>query len=241
MPEMTAYDPFETRGVKCGDFGEAFSPSAAKWPSSNSLDVARKIAARGLRICSSQRKAVHMERFPVHTLDSAPEASKSALRDVHARFGLIPNLASAMATSPVLIQSFIGIFDKVHGGSFTEPEIQTVLLTDAVTNACAWAVALHSALALQAGLVPADVAAMRAGRSPSDSKLGALSTLARTLIEERGRLDDQDIESFLAAGFGKDLLLEAITIVAASTITNYTGNVTNPPLEAALQAQAWES
>ncbi|MGG6499351.1 UNVERIFIED_CONTAM: carboxymuconolactone decarboxylase family protein, partial [Bacteroidetes bacterium 56_B9] len=56
---------------------------------------------------------------------------------------------------------------------------------------------------------------------------------------KRGRLDDQDIERFLAAGFGKDLLLEVITIVAASTITNYTGNVTNPPLEAALRDHAW--
>jgi hypothetical protein len=77
-----------------------------------------------------------MERFPVCTLDSAPEASKSALRDVQTRFGMIPNLAGAMATSPVLIQSFIGVFDKVHSGSFTESQIQTVLLTDAVTNAC---------------------------------------------------------------------------------------------------------
>jgi alkylhydroperoxidase family enzyme len=182
-----------------------------------------------------------MERFPVLTLDSAPEASKSALRDVQARFGMIPNLAGAMATSPVLIQSFIGVFDKVHGGSFTEPQIQTVLLTDAVTNASAWAVALHTALGLQAGLDPADVEAMRAGRAPSDKKLGALSTLARTLIEKRGRLGDQDIERFLAAGFGKDLLLEVINIVAASTITNYTGSVTNPPLEAALQAHAWQA
>ena len=182
-----------------------------------------------------------MERFPVYTLDSSPEASKSALHDVQARFGMIPNLAGAMATSPVLIQSFVGIFDKVHGGNFTEPQIQTVLLTDAVTNACTWAVALHSALGLQAGLDPLDVEAMRAGRSPSDKKLGALSTLARTLIEKRGRLDEQDIERFLAAGFGKDLLLEAITIVAASTITNYTGSVTNPPLEAALQAHEWKS
>ena len=181
-----------------------------------------------------------MDRFPVYTLDSAPEASKSALRDAQTRFGMIPNLAGAMATSPVLIQSFIGIFDKVHGGNFTEPQIQTVLLTDAVTNACSWAVALHSALGLQAGLDPADVEAMRTGRSPSDKKLGALSTLARNLIEKRGRLDDQDIERFLAAGFGKDLLLEAITIVAASTITNYTGSVTNPPLETALQAHAWQ-
>ena len=180
-----------------------------------------------------------MDRFPVYTLDSAPEASKSALRDVQARFGMIPNLAGAMAVSPVLIQSFVGIFDKVHGGNFTEPQIQAVLLTDAVTNACSWAVALHSALGLQAGLDPADVKAMRAGRSPSDKKLGALSTLARTLIEKRGRLDDQDIERFLAVGFGKDLLLEVINIVAASTITNYTGSVTKPPLETALQAHAW--
>jgi hypothetical protein len=82
---------------------------------------------------------------------------------------------------------------------------------------------------------------MRAGRSPSDKKLGALSTLVRTLIEKRGRLDDQDIERFLAAGFGKDLLLEVSTIVAASTITNYTGNVTNPPLKAALQDHAGKS
>lgn len=182
-----------------------------------------------------------MQRFPIHTFDSAPEASKATLREVQARFGMVPNLAAAMATSPVLIEGFIGIFDKVHGGSFSEPEIQTVLLTDAVTNASSWAVALHSALGLQAGLDPADVEAMRAGRSPSDKKLGAFSTLARTLIEKRGRLDEQDIEGFLAAGFGKDLLLEVITIVAASTITNYTGSVTNPPLEEGLQAYAWRA
>ncbi|NEU98985.1 carboxymuconolactone decarboxylase family protein [Bradyrhizobium uaiense] len=182
-----------------------------------------------------------MARFPVHTLDSAPAASKSTLREVEARFGMIPNLAAAMATSPVLVQSFIGIFDKVHGGSFSEPQIQTVLLTDAVTNGCAWAVALHSALGLQAGLDPLDVDAMRAGRSPANKQLGALSTLARTLIEKRGRLDDQEIERFLAEGFSKELLLEVITIVAASTITNYTGSVTNPPLEAGLQAHAWNS
>ncbi len=180
-----------------------------------------------------------MERFPVHTIESAPEPSKTALGDVQARFGKIPNLAGAMATSPLLIQSFIGIFDKVHSGPFTEPQIQTVLLTDAVTNDSAWAVALLTALGLQAGLKEAEVEAIRAGRSPSDTKLEALSTLARALIEKRGRLDDQDIERFLAAGFGKDLLLGVITIVAASTITNYAGNVTNPPLDAHLQQYAW--
>ena len=83
--------------------------------------------------------------------------------------------------------------------------------------------------------------AIRAGRSPNDSKLGALSTLARTLIEKRGRITDQDREAFLAAGLGKDHLLEVIAVVAASTITNYTGNVTNPPLEAPFQAHVWSA
>jgi AhpD family alkylhydroperoxidase len=180
-----------------------------------------------------------MEQFPVYTIDSAPEASKPALRDLRAAFGIIPNIAGAMATSPVLINSLVGLFGRVHGGSFTEAQIQTLLLTNAVTNACAWAAAFHTALALKEGLDPADVDAIRAGRSPKDNKLGALSTLARTLIEKRGRIDDHDRERFLAAGFGKDHLLEVIAVVAASTITNYTGNVANPPLETPFQAHAW--
>jgi alkylhydroperoxidase family enzyme len=181
-----------------------------------------------------------MEQFSLYTIDSAPEASKSSLRDLQARFGTIPNLAAAMARSPVLIKGFVPVFDQVHGGSFTEPQIQTVLLTDAVTNKSTWAVALHTALGLKAGLSAADVESIRAGRSPSDKKLAALATLARTMIEKRGRLDDRDIDHFLTAGFTNDLLLEVILIVAASTITNYTGSVTKPPLEDWLREHAWK-
>jgi AhpD family alkylhydroperoxidase len=180
-----------------------------------------------------------MENFPVHTIDSAPEASKPAMRDLQAAFGMIPNLVGTMATSPVLINSLVGLFGRVHGGSFTEPQVQVLLLTNAVTNRCSWAVALHTALALQQGVDQAAVDAIRAGRAPKDRQLGALSTLASTLIEKRGRIDDQDAAQFRAAGFGKDHLLEVIAVVAASTITNYTGNVTNPPLEPAFQPHEW--
>jgi alkylhydroperoxidase family enzyme len=182
-----------------------------------------------------------MEQFPIHTIDTAPADAKPALQDLRATFGMIPNLIGAMATSPVLTNSLVGLFGRVHGGSFTEAQVQTLLLTDAVTNAAAWAVAFHTTLALKEGVPPADVDAIRAGRSPSDSKLGALSTLARTLIEKRGRISDHDRDAFLAAGFGKDHLLEVIAAVAASTITNYTANVTNPPLEAPFQAHVWNA
>lgn len=180
-----------------------------------------------------------MQKFPVHTIASAPEQSRPALEALQGAFGMIPNIAGAMATSPVLIDGLVGLFQKVHGGSFTEAEIQVLLLTNAVTNACSWAVAFHSALALEAGLDAADVQSIRSGGAPAGSRDAALSGLAKALIEKRGRLDDQDIDRFLAAGFGKDHLLEVIAAVAASTITNYTGSVTNPVVEAPFQAHVW--
>ena len=101
--------------------------------------------------------------------------------------------------------------------------------------------AFHTALGLKEGLDPADVNAIREDRVPKDRQLAALSTLARTLIEKRGRLDDRDIDAFTGAGFGKDLVLEVIAIVAASTITNYTGSVAKQPLDAPSQAYMWNN
>ena len=184
-------------------------------------------------------KETDVTDFPVHTIDSAPERSQPALRQLQSAFGLIPNLIGAMSTSPILIDSLVGLFGKVHGGSFTEAQVQTVLLTDAVTNASTWAVAFHTTLALKEGIDPADVQAIREGRLPKDRKFAALSALAKTMIEKRGHLNDDDVDRFLAAGFGKDHLLEVIAAVAASTITNYTGSITKPPVEAPFEAHAW--
>lgn len=180
-----------------------------------------------------------MQTFPVHTLESAPEESRPTLQALQEIFGTLPNLLGAMSTCPVLLGSLAGLFQKVHGGSFSEAQVQVLLLTNAVTNSCAWAVAFHCALALKEGVEPADVQAIRERQTPRDPKNAALSTLARTLIEKRGQLDDSDVSRFLQAGFEKAHLLEVIAAVAASTITNYTGNVARPPVEAAFEPYAW--
>jgi alkylhydroperoxidase family enzyme len=182
-----------------------------------------------------------MQTFPIHSLESAPEQSRPSLEKLQGAFGMIPNVAGAMATSPVLIGSLVGLFQKVHGGSFSEQQVQVLLLTNAVTNASDWAVAFHTALALKEGVEPADVQALRERRVPRNPKNAALSALARTLIEKRGRLDDLDVSRFLQAGFDQAQLLEVIAAVAASTITNYTGNITKPPVEAAFRGHAWSA
>lgn len=180
-----------------------------------------------------------MSQYAIHTIDSAPEKSKPVLKQLHQTFAIIPNIAGVMAESPVLISGFIGLFQQVHAGSFTERQIQTLLLTNAVTNACSWAAAFHTMLALKEGLDPDDVQAIRENRLPKDSNLAALSLLTKTLIATRGHISNGEIAQFLDAGFIKGQVLEVLAVLAASTITNYSGNVAQPVLEEAFQEHAW--
>lgn len=180
-----------------------------------------------------------MSAFPIHTLETAPEQSRATLGAIRDTFGFIPNVAGAMSGSPVLAGGFAGVFRSVHAGTFTEPEIQTLLLTNAVTNACTWAVAFHTALSLQAGLPPADVQAIRDNRLPADPRHAALSRLARQLIEQRGHVAQADVDRFIEAGFRQEQALEMILVSAASTITNYVGSLAQLPLEEAFRPYAW--
>jgi len=182
-----------------------------------------------------------MSRFPIQTIDSAPAASQPALQALQSAFGFIPNIACVMANSPVLIGALTDLFARVHSGSFSEAEIQVLLLTNAVTNGSEWPIAFHSALALQQGIDPADVAAIRTGAAPKDQRLAALSRLARGLILQRGKLAEADTDMFLAAGFDEARLLEVLAVIAASTITNYTASITHPPLEDAFVPHRWQA
>ncbi|HKC94006.1 MAG TPA: hypothetical protein VKB81_08320 [Nitrospira sp.] len=181
-----------------------------------------------------------MPNYPIHTIASAPENSKSALQQLQQAFGVTPNIAAAIANSPKLINSLVGVFQQVHSSSLTEPEIQIVLLTDAVANSSTYAVAFHTALAHQQGVGSEVTGAIRERRVPADKRFAALSTLAKTLIEKRGHLSEQELDSFLVAGFTKEQVLEVIAIVAASTITNYAGTIANPPLEDPFRQYAWQ-
>jgi AhpD family alkylhydroperoxidase len=144
-----------------------------------------------------------------------------------------------MASAPTLINSFVAAFANFHGGSFDTADKQVLLLTNAVTNRCSWAVAFHSTLALQGGVPAHDVESIRDGATPSTPRLAALSTLTRTIIEQRGHLADEDVDRFVAAGFNETQVLEGIAGVAVSTIANYAGNIADPPIEEPFKAQAW--
>jgi AhpD family alkylhydroperoxidase len=180
-----------------------------------------------------------MHPYPIHNLETAPEKARSALSALKQTFGLIPNLAATMAESPTLVNGFVGALVNFIGGTLSGAERQVLLLTNAVTNRCAWAVAFHSTAALKEGVGADEIEAIRDARLPKKPGLAALSALTRALIEKRGHLDEKDLGDFAGAGFGSAQVLEVIAGLAVSVMANYAGNITKPPLEAPFEAQAW--
>jgi len=180
-----------------------------------------------------------MQSFRIHTLETAPDASKQSLQGLQKNFGFIPNAAATMAGSPALINSFVAAFGHLHGGSFTDAEKQTLLLTNAVALNCAWTVAFHSTMALKVGVPASDVASIRHRRAPADTKLAAVSALARALVEGKGHGADAEIAKFVAAGYAQAQVLEAVTGVAISTMAGLTATMANTPVEDLFKAQSW--
>ena len=180
-----------------------------------------------------------MTTYPIHTTETAPGGARQALRGLQEVVGMVPNLAATMANCPPLINAFVAASGQFQTGSLTGADRQVLLLTNAVTNRCAWAVAFHTTLAIREGVDPADVEAIRHGQAPAAPRLAALSALTRTIIDKRGHLEQADLEAFGRAGFGPAQVLEVMAGVAVSVMANYAGNITNPQLEEPFKAQVW--
>ena len=116
-----------------------------------------------------------------------------------------------------------------------EDEIQIVLLRTLLRMP----LPRLSLLALKNQVTDEDVRAIRERRLPSAPKHAALSGLARQLIEKRGHVSAAELQPFLNAGFKQEQILEILTILAPSTITNYAATLANPPLEPQFQEHAW--
>src|SRR4051812_10330382 len=168
---------------------------------------------------------VDMQRFPLHTVASAPEACKPTLQALAQKMGFLPNALATMANSPTLLNAFVGAFGSFHGSGFDAIERQVLLLTNAVTLQCAWTIAVHSTFAIEEGMAESEVHAIRRGQLPSDPKHAALSALTRALVEHRGNAGAAELGRFTAAGYAEAQMLDVIAGIGVSTMAATTTNL----------------
>jgi AhpD family alkylhydroperoxidase len=176
-----------------------------------------------------------VSKFPIFTIDTAPEGSRETLRQAKAALGRIPNLAAGMAGSPALLRSFFTVREIYSQGTLTPADVQVLSLANAFENGCDWCLAFHSFAAEKAGVPAGVIAELRSGETPVDQRWAALVGLTRDLIRNHGNASEAVLLAFYAAGFLPAQALEVVLGAAFSLMANYAQHLIGAPLDPMLE------
>ncbi|BAZ15750.1 hypothetical protein NIES4071_76220 [Calothrix sp. NIES-4071] len=178
--------------------------------------------------------------FTVHTIETAPSASKEMLAHALDTFGIIPNLEGVLASAPAVLKAGMALWDLFETTSFTPTERQVIYLTINYAHECHYCMAAHSALATSC-MLPRDINSLRNGEILENPKLQALQKFTRCLVEARGWVEDNEVEEFINAGYTKEQVLEIILGIAIKVIHNYTNHIAKTPVDKEFQPYLWNN
>jgi len=180
-----------------------------------------------------------MSQFEIHTIESAPEGSKEALKQAKGAFGFVPNLIGALGATPIGAKAYLTLNQIFSEATLTPVEQQVVLIAGSVENNCEYCVAAHTGAAKGAEISEDVLSALRAGEKLPDAKLDALATFTKQVIQERGWVSDDQVQTFLDAGYTKAQVIEVIVGLALKTISNYTNHIVDTPLDQQMKQFEW--
>ena len=79
------------------------------------------------------------------------------------------------------------------------------------------------------------IEALATGSAMPTEKLQTLRDTTLSLIRDRGRLSDESLNAFYAAGYEQRHVLDVILGIAQKTMSNYTNHIANTPVDEPFQ------
>lgn len=165
-----------------------------------------------------------MARISPVPLDTEDAPTAELLGSVQKKLGSVPNLIATMAHSPAVAKSYLGFSQALAGGSLPAPLREQIALVVGETNGCDYCVAAHTTLGKGAGLSEQETCDARRGHS-QDEKARAALVFARKVVQDRGVVDDADVEQVRQAGYTDGEIGEIVAAVALNLFTNYFNHV----------------
>lgn len=179
--------------------------------------------------------------LPLRSDRDPDPAVAQPLRRVREQTGMVPNMYAEMSNFPPLLDAYqhgSKLFRSQAG--FTAVEQELILLAISRENECHYCVAAHSFLAQNAGVPSEIIEAIRSDRPIPDSKLEALRTFVRKMVESRGNPTDADAKAFLDSGYSEKQILGIILAIGVKVLSNYTNHIFHTEVDDAFTSVRWE-
>lgn len=181
-----------------------------------------------------------MSKFKIHNLETAPEGSKPILENSLKAYGMIPGLHGVLAESPQLLEAYNMLHEQFVNTSLNNDELTVVWQTINVEHECHYCVPAHTGIAAMMKVDSAITEALRNETEMPTEKLQALHEMTLSIVRNRGRVSDDKIEAFYAAGYEQRHILEIILGLSQKVISNYTNHFADTPVDAGFKKFAWE-
>ncbi|MBI3441474.1 MAG: carboxymuconolactone decarboxylase family protein [Proteobacteria bacterium] len=176
-----------------------------------------------------------MDKFTIHTVQTAPEKSREILNAVQNKFGFIPNVIGEMAESPALLRGYNELSVATTSGIFSPTELQVIQITVSSMNNSSYCIAANTTIAEKSG-VPRDVLdSLRREKPLKDPKLEALRVYTQTAMKKLGWAEERDLTAFYKAGYTRAHALEVVLNLSLKMLTNYVNHVAGTPLDKAFE------
>ena len=172
-----------------------------------------------------------MKKLIMHTLESAPPASRPLLQSSVDSFGWIPWQSAYMAESPALLSSYQFAHDAFSQCSLNEEERAIVWITTGLVNDCAYTIQAHSWIAQHKGVPPATIEALIRHPAALPDRLAALHQFTRTVALAQGHIPTKAVDALLSAGYSQQNMLDVILGVAQKTMSALLNSVAGTEIE----------
>jgi uncharacterized peroxidase-related enzyme len=146
--------------------------------------------------------------------------TRDLLAATEKHMGMVPTMVATMAQSPVVAKAYLESNQILAAGTLPASLRQQIALVVSEADQCEYCLSAHSFFGSKAGLSGSDLLDARHGAA-SDAKANAALTFARKIVEDRGRVTDEDVEEVRQAGYTDGQIAEIIANVCMTIFTNY--------------------
>lgn len=159
----------------------------------------------------------------------SPE-SQEKLNAIEAKLGVVPNIFKTFAHSDAVLDFYMQGSGALANSSISAQLRESIALTVAGANSCDYCASAHTKIGEGAGLSADELAQNLHGKSADAKTLAALD-FAALLVEQRGEVNDNDVQALKDAGYTDGEVLEITAVVAFNIFTNYFNHVADTDVD----------
>lgn len=171
-----------------------------------------------------------MSRIKLLPEDQASVETQELYGMLKKQMGKVPNVYQVYGHSPAALKANLQLDDTLSKGILTGKEIEIIALTVSEYNACEYCIAAHTVVGKMQGMSEEQTIDARKGKYASE-KEQHLIDFTKAILEKHGKISNEDLQTFLNAGYGNAAVVEVIGQIAKNFFNNYTNHIAETPVD----------